>query len=509
MTAAKTKQTDQKETGRISRPPVVAVMGHIDHGKTTLLDYIRKTSVAAKEAGGITQHVAAYEVSHSSADGKERSITFIDTPGHEAFAGIRNRGAQVADIAILVVSGEDGVKPQTVQALKFIQEHKVPYIVAITKIDKASADIDRTKQSLAEHSIFVEGYGGSVPVVPVSAVTGAGIDELLDMILLSADIEGITADATKMASGVVLEVTRSKESGISATLIVKDGTLSKGAVVVCGSCLSVLRIMENFAGKRIETAGPGMPAVITGWNDLPAVGATFISFKNKKEAEGHIKKNAQRLSAAAAESRDPNESRVAVPIIIKADTRGSLEALQYEIGKLVTDKIFLSIIKIGEGDISESDIKTAASGTKAFVFGLNVNIDNVAKTLADRDRVTIETFDIIYKLIERLQEILSERTPKVETLELHGRAHIKRFFSSTKDRQIIGGKVTDGEIRVGDEFKLVRRGAEVGAGRIRDLEQHKVKTREVTKDLEFGALVEAKIEVAPGDDLEIFTLVQK
>lgn len=514
-----TTPSENKRTS-FPRPPVVAVMGHIDHGKTTLLDYIRKCcadSSSAKhknvvdgEAGGITQHVSAYEVLRKTSEGKTKSITFLDTPGHEAFAGIRSRGASIADIAILVVSSEDGVKPQTIEALKFINESKTPFIVALTKIDKPNANIERAKQSLLEHEIYVEGYGGEIPCVPVSGVSGEGVDDLLDMILLVSDVENFTADNNKMAEGVVLEATRTKEHGISSTLIIKDGALSKGMIVVAGNAISPLRQMQNFAGKAINEAGPGTPVVIVGWSGIPITGDKFVALQNKKESEKYIENLNTKQQSKTPKNSNKTDERVAIPIVIKADVSGTLEAIEYELGKLANDKIYPKIIQSGTGDINESDLKIASgSVTPCCVFGFNVKVDSAAKNLSERDNVAIELFSIIYKLVERMQEIILERTPKSEVAEIRGKVKIIRFFSAVKDKQIIGGKVTEGSVRLGDEFKIIRRTAEVGTGRIRELQQQKMKTSEVEKDREFGAMVEARIEIAPGDVLESFVIVQK
>lgn len=502
-------ETKKNQKGSLQpRPPIVAVMGHIDHGKTTLLDYIRKTAITKGEAGGITQHVSAYEVLHKNTEGKVKLITFIDTPGHEAFAAIRSRGARVADIAILVVSGEDGVKPQTLEALKFIKESKLPVIIAITKIDKPSVNVERIKQNLLENEIYIEGYGGEIPAIPVSATTGAGVSDLLDMILLVADMENIAGHPDKPAEGVVLEVTRTKEKGISTVLIIRDGTLKKGMAILAGEVLSPLRVMEDFSGKRIETALPGTPVNIVGWDNAPKTGDTFLSFTSKKEAKKYLE-NLQKTVRKQPTKQDTQEERVIVPIVIKTDVSGTLEAIEYELGKLATDKIFPKIIQGGTGDINESDLKILSGNANALIFGFNVKIDNAAKNLADRDSVKIELFSIIYKLIERMQEILAERTPKTEVFETRGKAKIIRLFSIVKDKQIIGGKVIEGSIGLGEEFKIMRRGAEVGNGKIRELQQQKVKTSEVVKDREFGAMAEAKIEIAPGDVIETFVIVKK
>ena len=501
------------------RPPVVAVMGHIDHGKTTLLDYIRKTcatdvklkhrDAAESEAGGITQYVSAYEVRLRTAENKNRLITFLDPPGHEAFADIRSRGANVADIVILVISAEDGVKPQTLEALKFIKESKTPFIIAVTKIDRPSADINRVKQNLLEHEIYVEGYGGEIPCLSVSSITGAGVNELLDMIILVADMENISGNNKLPAEGVVLEASRSKEKGISATLIIKDGTLRKGMAIVAGRAVSPLRLMENFSGGKIDSAGPGTPVNVFGWDSMPETGEKFVSFSTKKEAEKYLASLGATSPKKTERAKSQTDELTTIPIIIKSDVSGTLEAIKYELGKLATDKIVLKIIQMGTGDINESDIKIASGCKGSLLFGFNVKIDSAAKNLSERDSVNIETFNVIYKLVERVRDILIERTPKTEVVETSGKAKIIRMFSIVKDRQIIGGKVVEGSIKLGDNFKIIRRSTEVGTGKIRELQQQKVKTSEIVKDREFGAMVEARIEIAPGDSIESFVTVTK
>jgi translation initiation factor IF-2 len=279
--------------------------------------------------------------------------------------------------------------------------------------------------------------------------------------------------------------------------------------IVAGNAISPLRQMENFADKKIEVAGPGTPVSILGWDSMPNTGDTFFSFATKKEAEKYLADSRTTVKSRTSQMSEASEEKLAVPIIIKADVSGTLEAIEYELGKLATDKIFLKVVQAGTGNVNESDIKIASGIKDSLVFGFNVKIDNPAKSLSERDSVKIELFSIIYKLVERAQEIVLERTPKIETVETRGTAKIIRMFSQVKDRQIIGGKVTDGSIGVGDEFKIMRRGAEVGTGKIRELQQKKVKTSEVAKDYEFGAQVEARIEIAPGDSIESFVIVKK
>lgn len=485
-------------------------MGHIDHGKSSLLDYIRKTNVVGGEVGGITQHLGAYEVVHTSKDGKEHRITFLDTPGHEAFKGIRERGATVADIAILVVSGEEGVKPQTLEALNFIKKTKVPYIIAITKIDKPSADVERTKQNMAEKEIYVEGYGGDIPFTAVSAKSGAGIEDLLDLILLVAEMQGVGAKSDGPLEAYVIEADVDKKKGIGATVIVKSGTLSSESFVVAEKAFASARRLENFLGKPIKAVLAGMPARIIGWNIMPRVGSKLEIVKDKSAAEECIETQTQ------ARRKTPDNTRTTllalkttIPLIIKADAGGSLEALEQELAKLSTDKIAIKIIHKGLGEISERDVKVAVGSPDAVIVGFNVGVDAPAKGLIERSTLTLGNFDIIYKLILWVAELVKNRTPKVKVETVKASVKILKIFNTEKDRQIIGGKVIEGELTVGDEFKIWRREAEVGRGKVRDLQRFKAKTELVPKDSEFGASVTVGIELMPGDRIEAVTIVEE
>lgn len=477
----------------ITRPPVVAVLGHIDHGKSTLLDYIRSTATTEKEVGGITQNMSAYEVVK---DGNK--LTFLDTPGHEAFQELRGRGAKVADIGILVVSAEDGVKQQTLEALKVITEAKLPYIVAINKIDKESANVERTKQNLLEGGIYIEGYGGTVPAVPISAKTGEGIPELLDMIQLVAEVEDLKADTATTAEGIVLETSRDKQKGISATLIIKNGTLKTGMTVVSGSALAPVRIFQDFQGKAIDTATFSSPVKVIGFSEVPAVGATFTSYANKKDAEQAVAAYHE-SDVVQAHTRASHDQTYLIPVVIKANTSGVLEALAHEIKKCETEKAGVNIVLQGIGDISESDIKLAAANLQTLVIGFDNKVDNSAKMLAEKLGIEIKIFTIIYQLSEWLTAIVTERTPKVEVEEERGRIKILKTFSRVKDKQVLGGRVEAGAIVTNDEVIIFRREAEIGRGRVRELQQAKSKTSEVKEGLEFGTMIESKIEIAPGD----------
>lgn len=495
------------------RAPIIAILGHIDHGKSTLLDYIRKSNITDKEVGGITQNMSAYEVIRETPVGNKR-ITFLDTPGHEAFQALRGRGAKVADIGILIVSAEDGVKAQTIEALRSIQEAKLPYIVAINKIDRPGADLIKTKQSLAENEIFVEGYGGSIPSIAISAKTGEGVDELLEMISLVSEMEQLSGNENIPAEGIVLETNRDQKKGISATLIIKNGVLKTGMYVVAGTSLAPVRVFEDFQGKQVNEATFSSPVRISGFDSLPIVGITFTSCMNKKSAEETVRKNKIALDEEKLKSveKEPADNTHYVPLIIKANTSGVVEAIVHEIKKLENEKIKARVIFTGIGDISESDVKLASGGSdknKTIIVGFSTKIDSLARMQAERVGVEIETFDIIYKIGEWLEPKFKERTPKVETREEKGRIKVLKIFSKTKDKQIIGGRVEIGSINTNDDVVILRRDAEIGKGKVRELQQGKSKTSEVLEGLEFGTMIESKIEIAPGDYLQPFAIVTK
>lgn len=509
-----------KPTQKKERPPVIAVMGHIDHGKSTLLDYIRKTNVTAKEAGGITQHLSAYEVAHTTPEGIKKNITFLDTPGHAAFSGIRNRGANVADVAILVVSAEDGVKPQTLEALQSIKKAKIPYIVAISKIDKPEANIERTKQSLAEKEMYVEGYGGDIPVVPISAKSGAGISDLLDMIILVSDIQELNGDANAKTTGTIIESSVDPKKGLGATLIIKNGKLKTGMFVVSGTSFAPIRIMENFLGKPVKEAFFGSPVKIIGWNNLPEVGTEFTICDSKKEAElitkhallaqqsqKEVNKTPQKITEE--NSKEEEKEEVVAPLIIESDTAGSLEALLKEIEQLKIPRVRVKIISHAIGRVTESDIKLASHDSRSIVINFNTKIEPGALALAMRLGIEIHEFDIIYKLTEWLEQTLKDLSPTIAVEEEVAIAKIQKCFSVNKDKQIVGGKVLSGSLPLGAQVKILRRGTEIGRGKIRELQQQKVKASSVDSPKEFGTCVEAKIEIAPGDELHAFNIVQK
>lgn len=502
-------QDQQSNNKSSARPPVVVVMGHVDHGKSTLLDYIRKTNIVEKEFGGITQHISAYEVNHIDDKKQKRTITFLDTPGHEAFSKMRTRGALAADIAILVVSAEDSVKAQTMEAYNTIIESKIPYIVAINKIDKQNANIDKTKMDLLEKGIYLEGMGGDIPFVLISAKTGEGIEDLLDMIVLVSDMHGFTGDNDKEASGIVIEANRDQKRGISATCVIKNGTIKSGMFVVAGSAIVTTRIIENFLGKPVKEATFSSPIRLVGFDSMPEVGSTFESFKTKKEAENYIDFIKKEIVENSTKKDTNINTEKIIPIIIKTDVFGSLEAIEKGINKLSDENVAFKIIGSGVGSVNESDLKMASVDKNSIIVGFNTKIDSGARDLNENLNVNIQMFDIIYKLTEWLESIKEERKPKHEVLEVTGSIKILKTFGVTKEKQTVGGKVTNGRIIQGGIVRIMRRDFEIGKGKIIELQHNKLKTKEVIEESECGIQIETKIEIAPGDVLEAFIVTVK
>ncbi|MDO8565226.1 MAG: translation initiation factor IF-2 [bacterium] len=498
----------QKDSG-IPRPPVVGIFGHIDHGKSTLIDYIRKTNITEKEAGGITQHISAYEVRRAKPDGAILRITFLDTPGHEAFSQIRTRGANVADIAVLVVSAEDGVKPQTLEVYKYIKESALPHLVAITKVDKPAADLERTKASLAEHGILVEGYGGEVPVVALSATTGQGVEEFLDMITLLAEMENLTGEADALGSGVIVEASLDPKRGVSAVGIVKDGTVRIGTFAACGDALVPIRFILDGEGNAVEELSFSAPIGLVGWDKLPTIGQEFKTFLKKEDAVEYTNQQRTTDNQPQRKAEELAEGVVILPIILKADTAGSLEAIENELKKISKDRIVPKIIMAGVGSINENDVKSAITTTGAVIFGFHARIDAPALALSERSNIKILNYNIIYELTAKVAELLTERAPKVETEEVTGSAKVLKIFSATKDKQVVGARVLSGNFDKNAQVKILRREAEIGKGRVRELQQSKLAVSSVGEGVEFGTMIESKVEIAPGDTLEVITLVTK
>ena len=506
------------------RPPVIAVMGHIDHGKSTLLDYIRKSNIVAGEAGGITQHMGAYQVEHTTSEGIRVPLTFLDTPGHAAFCGIRERSAQVADVAILVVSAEDGVKPQTLEAYQVIKTSKIPYVVAITKIDKPNADVNRAKQSLGEHEIYVEGWGGDIPCVAISAITGTGIPELLDMVILVTDLADLKADLSLPATGSVIETALDTRKGIAATLLLKNGSLSQGSFVVSGTAYAPVRFIEDYNGDKIEMATASMPVRVLGWSEMPQCGSDFDTVKSKKEAEKRAEAYRLKMATPPKAANAPSSKKsatdaeqedapqiVVIPLIIKADVVGSLDGIKHELAKIKHDKVELKIASEGIGDINENDVKIATGDPHIHIIGFNAPAEKKAAAMIERSPVplNVHNFKIIYELVEYVKGELTAHIPKEYVEEMTGRAKILALFSKEKDKQVVGGKVETGTIESGNEVRIMRRDSEIGRGKIRGLQQAKKTVGEVREGFEFGMMLEAKFELAPGDRVEAVRTVEK
>ncbi|MDO8593350.1 MAG: translation initiation factor IF-2 [bacterium] len=486
---------------RVARPPVIAVMGHIDHGKSSLLDYIRKANIVAGEAGGITQHVAAYTALHNG-----RFVTFLDTPGHEAFKALRTRGAAAADIAILVVAADEGVMPQTLDALTAIKEANIPFIIAITKIDKNNADVEHAKNSLLEHQIFIEGLGGDVAYALVSSKTGEGISELLDLVLLSADFAELTADPEAPTTGFVLESTQDPKRGASATLIVKDGTLSLEGFAVAGDAYAPIRFIEDFRGKRILKAGPSEPVRISGFSKLPTAGALFSIAKNKKEAEALANENAKAFAALPPQEASV-EGIAELPLVVKADVAGSVDAIIHELNKITHERASLRIVSSGVGSVSETDVKSAhASGGTIIAF--NVSTDAIARDLAEREKISILSFSIIYELSAKVKELLEASVPTVAVEKELGRALVLKMFSSGAKKQVLGARHVSGALTVGDRVKILRKDVEIARGSIKNLQQARADVGKIHTEGDFGTEIEARENAAYGDELIAFAVTE-
>ena len=425
---------------------------------------------------------------------------------------MRERGVEIADIAILVVSAADGVKPQTIEAWKTIVESGIPSIVAINKIDKPEANVEKTKQELAENEIYLENYGGKIPFVEISAKEGTGVNNLLSLVLLMAEMENFTGNIGEDATGYVIEVNLDSRRGILATLIIKNGSIKKGMTVAVETSLCSTRIIENFLGKMIDSATFSSPIRIVGFDKMPRVGAKFKTFQKKGEAEKYIEgwqEEKEKPKRETSNTTKNNVEKKLIPIILKADVSGSIEAIEKEINKIKNDTAEFKIVTKGIGPISESDIKGIASGGETLVIGFNVKADKSALEIAQKRDVTIHFFEIIYKMAEWLEIQMEERRPKIETVETTGRAKIIRAFSRTKERQIIGGKVIEGKIHLNSIVRMMRRDFEIGRGKIVNLEKNKTKTSEVEEGTEFGMMIESKTEIVAGDIIESFSITQK
>lgn len=490
-----------------TRPPIISVMGHIDHGKSTLLDTIREASTAEREVGGITQHISAYEISHDGENGETR-MTFLDTPGHEAFIAMRERGVYVADIGILVVAADEGVEAQTEETISAIKDRDIPFIVAINKTDKPGADVDAVIQELAEAEVYVEGYGGDVSYQEVSAKTGDGIDKLLDLIALNAELLELTMNPDQAGSGVVIESSVDPQRGVQATLVVTDGSIEQGDFIQADGCVGPIRILENFHGKSIDTARASAPVRVVGFDSEPAIGSSFDTFSERKKAESSAEEHADPQNLP--NKRTSQNDEFTIPILVKADVAGTIDAVVHELDKLNNEKVTLDIVHTGTGDITEDDIRIVANKDQsAITVGFNISATQAAQSVAKRRGVAIKTAPIIYELIEWLEPAVQERTPTITTKEVQGRARILKNFSSKRDMQVVGGEVIAGTIINDAGITIYRNETEIADGEMIELQQQRAETDKVQKGQEFGANIRSDIDIAPGDVIESFEMIEK
>lgn len=495
---------DKKEVLKLSpRPPVVAIMGHIDHGKTTLLDYIRKTKVAEEEAGGITQSIGAYQIEY-----KKKPITFIDTPGHEAFQSMRERGARLTDIAVLVVAGDDGVKPQTAEAIKHIQSAKIPMIVAINKIDKPEARVDKIKQELAKTGVQIEEWGGDVPVQKISAKTGQGVDNLLETILLIAEMEELKASDLGEGLGTVIESHLSASRGPEASILVQGGTFRIGSLIRAGAAAGKIKRMEDYRGQTIRQAGPAMPIKIIGFNAAPLVGSLVQTGKESsaKMPEGETRQTQKILDSINQKALRPKIKKL--NLIIKADSQGAKEAILENLATLPNQKVAPYIISASVGAITETDILKSQI-TNAKILGFRVKATNVAKSLAKQLGVKINLYAIIYELIDTVKEGLEEILEPEEEIRELGAMQVLEIFRTEKDKMIVGGKITQGAVEPQALIRARRNGEILGEGVLGELQCNKQKAKEVKSGQECGIKFIGGVKIAVNDTLEFYKIEKK
>ena len=508
------KEDEEDPKDLVPRPPVVCVMGHVDHGKTSLLDAIRSTRVTDREAGGITQHIGASVVSING-----QNITFLDTPGHEAFTAMRMRGANSTDIAILVVAADDGVMPQTVEAINHAKAAGVEIIVAINKIDKPSANIERVKQELSEYELIPEDWGGSTIFCPVSAHTKEGIDNLLEMILLTAEVLELKANPKRNARGLVIEAQLDKGRGAVATVLVQKGTLKVGQPVACGSCYGKVRAMIDDQGRRVKEAGPSMPVEILGLSSVPEAGETFVAMDTEKEArafaETYISEGKNRLieDTKAKMSLDDLFSQIQsgnvkeLDIIVKADVQGSVEAVKQSLVKLSNEEVVVKVIHGGVGAINESDV-SLASASNAIIIGFNVRPDPTAKLTADKENVDIRLYKVIYNAIEDVEAAMKGMLDPVYEEKVLGHAEIRQIFKASGVGNIAGSYVLDGMFQRGCKVRISREGEQIFEGDLASLKRFKDDVKEVKAGFECGLVFEGFGDFQELDIVEAYTMVE-
>ena len=506
------REEDDPEETKVSRPPVVCVMGHVDHGKTSLLDAIRSTNVISREAGGITQHIGAYMVKCKGQD-----ITFLDTPGHEAFTAMRMRGAQATDIAVLVVAADDGVMPQTIEAINHAKAAGVDIIVAVNKIDKPTANIERVKQELSEYELIAEDWGGQTIFVPVSAKTHEGIDTLLEMILLDAELKDLKANPNRKARGLVIEAQLDKGRGPVATILVQKGTLHVGDNVAAGSCYGKVRAMIDDKGRRVKEATPSMPVEILGLNDVPNAGEIFVNTENEKEArsfaETFIKENREKLLADtktqltldSLNSQIKEGSLKELNLIVKADVQGSVEAVKQSLLKLSNEEVVVKIIHSGVGAINESDV-SLASASNAIIIGFNIRPDAMAKSVAEREKVEIRLYRVIYQAIADVEAAMKGMLDPIYEEKVIGHAQVRQIFKASGVGNIAGSYVTDGMFQRGCKIRISREGEQIYEGSLASLKRFKDDVKEVKEGYECGLVFEKFNDIQIDDIVEAYIM---
>lgn len=493
------------------RPPIITVMGHVDHGKTSLLDAIRRAKVADKEAGGITQHIGAYTVTVN-----EEEMTFLDTPGHEAFTAMRARGAQITDVVILVVAADDGIMPQTAEAINHCKAAKVPMVVAINKIDRPGANIDRVKQELSEHNLLVEDWGGDVIAVPVSAKTGENLETLLEMVQLTAEMQALVANPHRKAKGTVIEAKLDKGRGAVASLLIQDGTLNSGDSIIVGSTYGRIRAMFNDDGEKIELAGPSIPVEILGLSEVPAAGDRFLVVKDEKTArqmaETRVEKqrqegfnSANRVSLEDLYSQIKEGKVKELSVIIKADVQGSIEAIRGSLEKLSTDDVRVRVIHGAVGAITETDI-TLAAASNAFIIGFNVRPSANAVIAADTEGVEVKTYRVIYEAIEDVKAAMIGMLEPVYKEVILGNVEIRQIYKISNVGTIAGAYVLDGKVTRNSDVRLIRDGIVITEGKLASLKRFKDDVKEVKAGYECGLSLEKFNDIKEGDIIEAFTM---
>lgn len=505
------EDTDVVEENLVKRPPIVTIMGHVDHGKTSLLDAIRHAKVTASEAGGITQHIGAYTVSLNG-----EKITFLDTPGHEAFTAMRARGAQVTDIVILVVAADDGIMPQTKEAINHCKAANVPMIVAINKIDRPGANIDRVKQELTEHGLVSEDWGGDTICVPVSAKTGENLESLLEMVLLTAEMQELTADPNRKAKGTVIEAKLDKGRGSVASLLIQNGTLNVGDSILVGSTYGRIRAMFDDRGKKIKSAGPSIPVEILGLSEVPAAGDRFIVCKDEKTARNMAELRKQKIKADSHQASNRvsledlysqiQEGKVKeLAIVVKADVQGSVEAIRQSLEKLSTDDVKVRVIHGAVGAITETDV-TLAAASSALVIGFNVRPDGNATVQAEKENIEIKTYRIIYDAIEDVKSAMIGMLEPEYKEVVNGKAEVRMTYKISNVGTIAGCYVTDGKIVRNSEIRVIRDGIVIFESTLASLKRFKDDAKEVAKGYECGLSVEKFNDLKEGDVIESFTM---